>query len=68
MLVLENKPEAVKLSDGNVYELIFAANAALDDADAPDTGRVLVVTPQTLLLMKTAKVTADDIRAWSTLF
>lgn len=50
-----NKPEAVKLSDGNVYELIFAANAALDDADAPDTGRVLVVTPQTLLLMKTAK-------------
>lgn len=50
-----NKPEAVTISGGNIYELIFSANAALDDADAPDTGRVLVVTPQTLLLMKTAK-------------
>lgn len=50
-----NKPEAVTISGGNIYELIFSANAALDDAGAPDTGRVLVVTPQTLLLMKTAK-------------
>lgn len=50
-----NKPEAVTISGGNIYELILSANAALDDADAPDTGRVLVVTPQTLLLMKTAK-------------
>lgn len=50
-----NKPMAITLSDGNIYENIFTANASLDDADAPDTGRILVVTPQTLLLMKTAK-------------
>lgn len=50
-----NKPTAITLSDGNIYENIFTANASLDDADAPDTGRILVVTPQTLLLMKTAK-------------
>lgn len=50
-----NKPDAKTLDDSGIYDDIFAAGAALDDADAPETGRILVVTPQTLLLMKTTK-------------
>ena len=40
------------LSADNIYDEIVAANKALDDYEAPETGRVLVVTPATLLLMK----------------
>ena len=50
-----NKPEAVKSSSSSIYDMIFDANSALDDAEVPDLGRVLVVTPATLLLMKTSK-------------
>ena len=50
-----NKPEAVKLAASSIYDMIFDANSALDDAEVPDLGRVLVVTPATLLLMKTSK-------------
>ena len=46
-----NKPEAVKLAASSIYDMIFDANSALDDAEVPDLGRVLVVTPATLLLM-----------------
>lgn len=46
------KPEAVELTKDNIYTQIITGNAAVDDAEAPDTGRILVVTPQTLLLMK----------------
>lgn len=41
-----------ELTAENVYEAIIDANKALDDAEAPEAGRVLVVTPATLLLMK----------------
>ena len=47
-----HKPEAAELTAGNIYNRIITANAALDNAEAPDSGRVLVVTPDTLLLMK----------------
>ena len=39
-----NKPEAVKLAASSIYDMIFDANSALDDAEVPDLGRVLVVT------------------------
>ena len=50
-----HKPEAVELTDGNIYEEIVKASAALDNALVPETGRVLTVTPDTYLLMKKCK-------------
>lgn len=47
-----NKPAAVALTKTNIYEQIIAGNKLLDDAEAPETGRVLVVTPAVYLLMK----------------
>ena len=46
------KPKALELTAGNIYSHILKANAVLDDADVPETGRYLVVTPATYLLMK----------------
>lgn len=40
------------LTVSNIYDEIIAANKILDDNQAPEAGRVLVVTPATLLLMK----------------
>lgn len=45
-------PEAAALTSSNIYEKIVTASAALDEAEAPETGRVLLVTPATYLLMK----------------
>ncbi|MGN0612618.1 MAG: hypothetical protein ACI4JB_01835 [Porcipelethomonas sp.] len=45
-------PDAVTLTPDNVYESILAASQALDDSDAPETDRVLIVTPATYTLMK----------------
>lgn len=50
-----NKPDAVELTSDGIYDMIFDANSALDDAEAPEDGRILVVTPATLLLMKKSK-------------
>lgn len=50
-----NKPEAKALTKDNIYVEIIAANKELDDALVPETGRVLVVTPATYLLMKQCK-------------
>ena len=53
------------LTAANVYEKILAASEALDDAEVPDSGRVLVVTPATYALIKKstqfdyAEVTAE---------
>ena len=46
------KPAAVALTKDNLYGKIIAGTNALDNAEAPDTGRVLLVTPDTYLLMK----------------
>lgn len=49
------KPAAVALTPDNICTEIFKANTALDNAEVPDTGRILVVTPDTYLLMKQSK-------------
>ena len=50
-----HKPETKVLTSANVYAEILAASQALDDAEVPETGRVLVVTPATYALMKKCK-------------
>lgn len=47
-----HKPAAVSLTSENVYTKIIEANNALDNAEVPETGRIIVVTPDTYLLMK----------------
>lgn len=44
--------EAKALKASDLYNDIIEANAVLDAAEVPDTGRVLVVTPTTYVLMK----------------
>lgn len=48
------KPEAVALTKSNIYESVLTASQALDDAEVPETERVLVVTPATYALLKQA--------------
>lgn len=50
-----HKPEAKALTSTNIYPEILAASQALDDAEVPETDRVLVVTPATYALMKKCK-------------
>ena len=47
-----HKPDAKALTASNIYTEILAASEALDNAEVPETGRVLVVTPATYALMK----------------
>lgn len=47
-----HKPTAKALTAANIYEEILAGSLALDDAEAPETGRVLVITPSIYSLMK----------------
>lgn len=46
------KPTALALTADNIYDEILKGTQELDDAEVPETGRVLVVTPATYLLMK----------------
>lgn len=46
------KKTTVALSADNIYTEIIEGNNALDNAEVQETGRVLVVTPDTYLLMK----------------
>lgn len=46
------KPTAAALTSDGIYDEILKANQTLDDAQVPETGRVLVVTPATYVLMK----------------
>ena len=50
-----HKPAAKALTASNLYPEILAASQALDDAEVPETGRVLVVTPAVYALMKKCK-------------
>ena len=50
-----HKPETKVLTSANVYVEILAASQAMDDAEVPETGRVLVATPATYALMKKCK-------------
>lgn len=49
------KPEAVSLTAENIYTEIIKANNTLDNAEVPETSRILVVTPDTYVLMKRSK-------------
>lgn len=56
-----HKPAAVALTAENVYPEILRASNALDDAEAPEVNRVLLVTPATYALMKKSKdITLDS--------
>ena len=46
------KPSALTLTADNLYTEILKASQALDDAEAPETGRALVVSPAIYVLMK----------------
>ena len=48
-------PEAAALTSENIYSEILKANKALDNAEVPETGRQLIVTPDTHTLMKQCK-------------
>ena len=50
-----NKPTAVALTPENIYSEILKGNTALDDAEVPETGRYLVVSPDTYQVMKRCK-------------
>lgn len=49
------KPAAVTLTKDNIYLEIIKANNVLDNAQVPEEGRQIVVTPDVLLLMKQCK-------------
>ena len=49
------KPTAVTLTEENIYTEILKAGNALDNADVPEDGRQLVVTPDVFVLMKRCK-------------
>ena len=46
------KATPLALTADNICDAILKANTALDNAEVPETGRVLMVTPDTYLLMK----------------
>lgn len=46
------KPTAVALTAENIYDKILEGSATLDNAEVPETGRVLVVTPDVYRLLK----------------
>ena len=46
------KPAAIELTAENIYDEIIKATETLDDAEVPDTGRVLTVVPAVYRLMK----------------
>lgn len=47
-----NLPAAKGLTKTNIYTEILAANNTLDNAEVPETGRIIVVTPDVYVLMK----------------
>lgn len=49
------KPAAKALNAENIYTEILAASEALDNAEVPEAGRVLVVTPAIYAIMKQCK-------------
>ncbi len=50
-----HKPDAIALTAENVYDEIIKGNNALDNAEVPETGRYLTVTPDVYVLMKKCK-------------
>ena len=50
-----HKPAELALTSSNIYTEIIKANNALDNAEVPETGRIIVVTPDVYILMKQCK-------------
>ena len=50
-----HKPDAVVLDATNIFDEILKANNALDNAEVPETGRILVVTLDVYTIMKRSK-------------
>lgn len=50
-----NKPAVTALTSSNIYTEILKASEALDTAEAPEAGRVIIVTPAVYALMKQCK-------------
>ena len=48
--------ESGALTVANIYQSVIAAKNALDEAEVPETGRFLLVTPNTFALMKQAEL------------
>lgn len=46
------KPDAIQLNAANIYEEILRGNEVLDNAEAPESGRVLLLKPETYTLLK----------------
>lgn len=46
------KPDAITLTADNIYGEIVKATTALDEAEVPDNGRVLLVVPEVYKIMK----------------
>jgi len=51
---LAGGPAAAALTKSNIYQAVLAGSQALDDAEVPETDRVLIVTPATYALLKQA--------------
>ncbi len=49
------KPTAAAITSESIYSQIIGASQALDDAEVPETNRVLVVSPAIYTLMKQSK-------------
>lgn len=49
------KPAAAALSAESIFDEILKANNELDNAEVPETGRILVVTPDVYTMMKRSK-------------
>lgn len=49
------KAEPKALTNTNIYTEILAGNQALDNAEVPETDRIIVVTPDVYVLMKQCK-------------
>lgn len=50
-----HKPAELALTSTNIYTQVIEANNTLDNSEVPETGRVLVVTPDVYVLMKRCK-------------
>lgn len=50
-----NKPGVITLTKENIYLEIIKGNTTLDNAEVPETGRIITVTPDVYLLMKQCK-------------
>ncbi len=56
------KPKVnVPLMPDNIYEEITKASAALDEAEVPEVGRVLIVTPDVYFMMKNSPEIMMDV-------